>query len=178
MQTNGYVAMPDVFTVTSLQATIERGLFRVGHLFGLSPDEFIRFLDSTSTNNSHTINIWFLGHDLYQANRFRRMAPLDGYSEVDRAYIASTTEAFNIAVPEAEKNRLRNTYAALPSEQAFRPSVILLLKRPQPLLGFPIFGRYCVFGANYNFDIMFDMDAINVESLGLLKCQPVKSKNN
>jgi hypothetical protein len=178
MQTKGYVAMPDVFTVTSSQGTIERGLFRVGHLFGLSPDEFIRFLDSTSIRNSHTVNIWFLGHDLYQANRFRRMAPLDGYAKADRTNIVGTTEAFNIAIPEAEKNRLRDAYATFPSEDVFHPSVILLLKRPQPLLGHPIFGRYCVFGTNYNFDIMFDMDAINVKSAGLHKCEPVNSKYN
>jgi hypothetical protein len=153
MMRKGYVAMPDVFTIVSSQTTIEQALFRVGRLFGLSPDAFIRLLEFTPNpnpayNSWPTINIWFLGHNRYD--------------------IASN---WIIALSEDEKTRLRDAYAAHPESDVARPSVILLLGMTQEFLREPVHGRYCIFGSNQNFRLMFDMDTIDVDQMGRGQCR-------
>jgi hypothetical protein len=120
----GNLLMPDVFSSTLSQANIETQLCMAGKYLNWTRDEFLSFL----TDNTN--DIWFLGHDLYQASRFHQYSLITDYQQVLRAEILSNDYEFHILVPVSEVERLGDLYDRTKVDLAAGPDFVVLLRNP------------------------------------------------
>jgi hypothetical protein len=128
----GHVFNPDPVNTSLCDAEIERRLVLFCRTLGMTPDQFVAFLERPY------VNIFWLGGNKYQASRAYTFAPLDQYTEEQQAQIARTTLQcnWNVLVPEGEKRRLRDLYVNMPVEPAMPRLDAVILTNDESLAPF------------------------------------------
>jgi hypothetical protein len=135
MENMGPLLLPDVFNTTLSQADVEKQVIAAAYALRWSREQFLQFvagprIDSAGYVTSST-NIWFLGHNLYQANRAHRVAPIDDYPPDlrDRIARASARSAWQVIVPTSEQARLAEQFDRGTPDPRLQPRYIVVLKQ-------------------------------------------------
>jgi hypothetical protein len=118
----GAVLNPDGFISPLSSQEMETRLILAGHLLGLSPDDFIYWLENPTTN------ICWLGCDKYQATSGYTFRPLAEYSihQQDRIRRVSIFSSWHVLLPVTEGDRLKKAYQTQPPMTKIPPDLIIL----------------------------------------------------
>ena len=120
---HGNVFLPDVFSTTMTDTEIETRLILFCKQIKIDEEEFMALISDPAAQ------IFFLSHAKYMASALHTYAPLSAYSADDQTAIRQTSifSSFNLFIPTAEKNRLRQKFARTEPSASKRALDLVLL---------------------------------------------------
>lgn len=128
---NSYLPSAALSTVADRE--IEYRLSTLCKLIGMNTENFLNFIDRTY------VNIFWLGHDKYQASRAHTFSELSDYlPEVQKSILQTgVLNSLNVAIPISEQLRLVSQFNQLDRDKINLPRLdLVVLTTDQSLQGF------------------------------------------
>lgn len=122
----GHAFLTDPFNSAVSDDLLEDRLIRFGRLAGIdSSDRFAEFIQQRH------INLWWLGHNKYQASKAHTYAPLSEYPAPIRQAIQAEpwgvwSGCWRVYIPESEIERLKRKFEARAGSDLRPPDIIIL----------------------------------------------------